>query len=313
MVTLLLASEADSASVNLLEAVRRLEGWGEPEEFDHGVVQRHIARPIHLLSIEELHIHADGIDEIHSAAVGESVDEVLVLSRHVAKSGRPSLTLHAIGVPGEIPHGERGFAGGRKGVAVPPSPRFAALFRELRTDAIASGLADEFDLTLETTHHGPVLTAPTLYLEIGSKESEWVRKDAADCWARVLSKVLALEGDQPLGEWTGQGEVMLGLGGGHYAPRHTDVIIRSGVDFGHLLANYALVFDEPSEDDAPGPWKHSLREAVEKTRQAYPGGNVFAHLDRKSFKGWQRNAIIQELAKMGVEVRRGRDFLPEQS
>lgn len=310
MVTLLLASRADSASVNLLEAVLRLEGWAAEEEFEHGILRRHTIRSVHLLLIEELHIHADAFDEIHSDAVGEPVDEVLVLSRHVAKSGRPSLTLHAIGVPGEIPHGEVGFAGGRKGLAVPPSPRFAAIFRNLRTEAIESGLSEEFDLTLETTHHGPVLSAPTLYLEIGSSEFEWVRKDAADCWARVISRVLGLAGDEPLGEWNGQGEVLIGFGGGHYAPRHTDVIIRSGLDFGHLLANYALVFDEHTDGPVTGPWKHSLREVVEKTREAYPGGEVFAHLDRKSFKGWQRSAIIEELAKMGVEVRRGRDFLP---
>ncbi len=310
MVCLLLASRADNASVNLLEAVLRLDGWGQKEGFEHGVLQRHSAQPVHLLTIEELHIHADGIDETHSGAVGETVDEVLVLSRHAAKSGRPSLTLHAIGVPGEVPHGEPGFAGGRKGLAVPPSPRFATLFRELRIEATNSGLADEFDLTLETTHHGPVLTAPTLYLEIGSKESEWVREDAADCWARVIYRVLGLADSSPLGEWSGEGEVMIGLGGGHYAPRHTDVIIRSGLDFGHLLANYALIFDERDEGPPSGPWKHSLAEAVSKTREAYPGGTFFAHLDRKSFKGWQRSAIIEELGQMGVEVRRGRDFLP---
>lgn len=319
MVTLLLASSADNASVNLLEAVLALGDWQSAEEFEHGILRRHSTRPVHLLLIEQIHIHADAIDEIHAAAVEQAVYEVLVLSRHAAKSGRPSLTLHAIGVPGEVPHGEPGFAGGRKGFAVPPSPRFAAFFRELRTEAIESGLTPEFDLTLETTHHGPVLSAPTLYLEIGSKDSEWVRRDAADCWARVIERVLGLGGDDSMGEWTGEGEVMIGLGGGHYAPRHTDVIIRSGLNFGHLLANYALVFEEQISDSPeapnaqPGPWKHSLHEAVLKTREAYPGATVFAHLDRKSFKGWQRSAIIAELGTIGVDVRRGRDFLPEQS
>ena len=103
---------------------------------------------------------------------------------------------------------------------------------------------------------------------------------------------------------------MIGFGGGHYAPRHSDVIIRSGLPFGHLLANYALVFDEQTDQGPTGPWRHSLFEAVEKTRQAFPGGRVFAHLDRKSFKGWQRTAIAEELANLGVEVRRGRDFIP---
>ena len=46
---------------------------------------RHSVRPVHLLLIEKLHIHADGIDLIHEKETDESVDEVLVLSRHAAK------------------------------------------------------------------------------------------------------------------------------------------------------------------------------------------------------------------------------------
>ena len=53
-----------------------------------------------------------------------------------------------------------------------------------------------------------------------------------------------------------------------------------------------------------------MHEAIEKTRIAFPGGTIFAHLDRKSFKGWQRNAIIAELSSLGVEVRRGKEIIP---
>lgn len=310
MVTLLLASRADNASLNLYEAVAELGGWEESENLQHGLLMRHSVRPVHLLLIDELHILADGIDLAHEKETNESVEEVLVLSRHAAKSGIPSLTVHAIGVPGEVPHGEVGFAGGEKGLAVPPSPRFAAIFSALIEETNNSDLAKEFDISLETTHHGPVLTRPTLYLEIGSKESEWIRKDASSLWANVISRVLGLSENEPEGEWKGQGEVMVGFGGGHYAPRHSDIVIRSGVNFGHLLANYALIFDDEGPETPSGPWVHSLRESIEKTRIAYPGGVIFAHLDRKSFKGWQRNAIIKELSSLGVQVRRGKEIVP---
>ena len=310
MVTLLLASEADNASVNLHEAVVGLGGWDAPEILPHGLLIRHSTQPVHLLLIEKLHIYADGIDIIHEKQTAETVDEVLVLSRHAAKSGLPSLTVHAIGVPGEIPHGEEGFAGGIKGIAVPPSPRFSAIYSALREESSKSELADEFEVSLETTHHGPVLTKPTLYLEIGSTESEWIRKDAAKVWAAVISRVLGLSDKSPEGEWFGEGDVMIGLGGGHYAPRHSDIAIRSGLPFGHLLANYALIFDEENKESPSGPWRHSLLEAIEKTRVAFPGGTIFAHLDRKSFKGWQRNAIIAELSSLDVEVRRGKEIIP---
>ena len=116
---------ADNASVNLHEAVIDLGGWEDSENLQHGLLMRHSVRPVHLLLIEKLHIHADGIDLIHERETDESVDEVLVLSRHAARSGIPSLTVHAIGVPGEVPHGEVGFATRGKRVS---STSFASIF-----------------------------------------------------------------------------------------------------------------------------------------------------------------------------------------
>ena len=295
--------------MNLHQAVLSLGGWSDSEDCEHGIVNVHRKYPIHILLIEELHIHADGLDVIHEKVCNVIVEEVLVLSRHSAKSGRPSLSVHAIGVPGEIPHGETAFAGGMKGLAIPPSPRFSAIFRQLQHEVSKSPLVDEFEVILETTHHGPIFTRPTLYLEIGSTEMEWGRQDVSHLWARVISDVLGLNGKPLMGEWPGHGEVMVGFGGGHYAPRHTAVINQGGFWMGHILANYALIFDELKDDESPsGPWKHAVEEAVRSTRLGFPGGVLFAHLDRKSFKGWQRTAIIQLLDEIGVEVRRGRDM-----
>ena len=85
MVTLLLASRADNASVNLHEAVIDLGGWEDSENLQHGLLMRHSVRPVHLLLIEKLHIHADGIDLIHEREQMSQSTRVLVLSRHAAK------------------------------------------------------------------------------------------------------------------------------------------------------------------------------------------------------------------------------------
>ena len=308
MVTLLLASSADVASYNMHEAILRLGGWSEPAAMDHGLLREHATRPIHLLLIEELHIMADGIDRTHEEVTGCTVDEVLVLSRHVSASEIPALTLHAIGIPGEVPHGEMGQAGGRKGSVVPPSPRFASLFRSMLSLARSRELDEEFDLTLEATHHGPLLMRPALYIEIGSTEMEWENTRAAELWAEVISDNLGLSGNQPV-KWTPGGDVMIGLGGGHYAPRHKAVLSDSKLWVGHILANYALPFEEPSDDGPPGgAWRHSIEASIEATRVAFPGANLFAHLDRKSFKAWQRNAITDLLEGLEVPIRRGREL-----
>ena len=102
---------------------------------------------------------------------------------------------------------------------------------------------------------------------------------------------------------------MIGRGGGHYAPRHKAVLSGSELWAGHLLANYALPFEEPSDGGPPGgTWRHSIEVSVHATRSAFPGANLFAHLDRKSFKAWQRNAIMALLEELDVPIRRGREL-----
>ena len=166
--TLLLSSTKDTASMNILSEVLKIEGWGEERDFPHGLVTIHEEFEVQILLIDNLHILADGIDKEHRESTGFPVNEVLVLSKHASASKVPALTLHAIGVPGETPHGERGRSGGIKGKAVPPSTRFGDMFRTMKKIAIEASLDKEYDITLEATHHGPLLDSPTLYLEIGS-------------------------------------------------------------------------------------------------------------------------------------------------
>ena len=297
--------------MNILSEVLNIEGWGGTRDFPHGSVTIHEEFEVQILLIDDLHILADGIDKEHEANTGFSVDEVLVLSKHASASEVPALTLHAIGVPGETPHGERARSGGIKGQAVPPSRRFGDMFRTMRKIAIEASLDKEYDITLEATHHGPLLDSPTLYLEIGSDEERWTDSRAARVWAQTISICLGMSKNAQKREWSGEGDVMIGLGGGHYAPRHKAVISETEVWVGHILANYAIVFEDQSgSSTSSGPWKHSVSTAVESTRAAFPGGRVFAHLDRKSFKGWQRQALSSLLSELDVPVRRGKEISP---
>ena len=311
MVSLLLASTEDPASMNMLSELMVLGGWEGTREYDHGQVTRHSSCEVEILLIDRLHIWADGIDKEHISMTGSKVDEVLVLSRHVSASETPALTLHAIGVPGEFPHGEKARSGGITGTAVPPSTRFGEMFRNMCRIAKEANLENEYDLTLEATHHGPVLETPTLYLEIGSTIEQWEDSRAARVWSKTIALCLGISESSSKKDWDGNGSVMIGLGGGHYAPRHKAVIAESDVWVGHILANYAILFEEQEGTSPPsGPWAHSVRTAVESTRVAFPGGDIFAHLDRKSFKGWQRTALANLLSELGVPILRGKQICP---
>ena len=162
-----------------------------------------------------------------------------------------------------------------------------------------------------------------MFIEIGSSESHWDRTDAADAWADVMEKGLGLDGGEGVGNWDAlslderkNAKVMIGIGGGHYAPRHTDVLRKTNCWAGHQLANYALEMNKPEDESwdpdvgmyPTGAWQHSIRVCVESTRAAFPDGQVMAHLDRKSFKGWQRRVIKRWLNELNVPVGRTVDF-----
>uniref|UniRef100_A0A0D3H431 D-aminoacyl-tRNA deacylase n=1 Tax=Oryza barthii TaxID=65489 RepID=A0A0D3H431_9ORYZ len=103
----------------------------------------------------------------------------------------------------------------------------------------------------------------------------------------VLWKGLGLDEGNTVGSWQGNSEkVLLGIGGGHYAPRHMDIVIKDGIWVGHLLSGYSLPMEVSpqgngkSSSDVGGMWKHSIKVSYDATKAAFPGGQVIAHLDQ---------------------------------
>ncbi|KAA3475732.1 D-aminoacyl-tRNA deacylase-like isoform X2 [Gossypium australe] len=92
---------------------------------------------------------------------------------------------------------------------------------------------------------------------------------------------------------------------------------KDGVWVGHMLPGYSLLMEDPREAKSPtnsavvgGTWRETIRVAFETTKLAFPGGEVLAHLDHKSFKGWQRNAIIRFLTEQNIKIGKPSDFCP---
>ncbi len=323
MGVLLMVSEQDIASVIQGEAVLGRSKWIEIGAIENCRAWKHFQKDIWIWWIKSGFLFENNLDSRFSNATGENIREVIFLSRHFAASGMPSLTLHVIGVPGEIPHGEEAEHGGIKGRVVQPNPRFADWYRLMCKAAVEHDLVPEFDLTIETTHHGPILDVPTMFVEIGSSESHWNRRDAAEAWADVIVEGLGLDGGSGKGDWSSltteqraNEKVMVGIGGGHYAPRHSDVMRKTRCWAGHQLAGYSLPMEKPTDVDwdpdtgnyPVGAWKHSIETAIISTRLAFEGSTVMAHLDRKSFKGWQRRIIHRLLNELEVPVGRTVDF-----
>jgi D-aminoacyl-tRNA deacylase len=265
------ASEADEASRNQRQALLELASWDGDEAFGGAPSWRR--RDVVLVTIPELHLLRDHLDHDLESRFGDRADLVVYLSKHRSESRRPSLTVHPIGNP------RAAELGGQPDTLVPSAPRWmTAALRGLRRES--AGLA--YEVTFEATHHGPLLTAPTFYIEQGSTEAEWGDRNASEAIARTLLALQPL--DAPIG---------IGLGGGHYVPRHTDLALGRRIAFGHLLAAYAL------EGTSAG----IIDGAVEGTK-----GATVAYVHRKSLPRPQARAFEERLESLGLRVVREADL-----
>ncbi|KAL0380664.1 UNVERIFIED_CONTAM: D-aminoacyl-tRNA deacylase [Sesamum angustifolium] len=317
MVTLVVATTCDPASINPAKALLAMPGWQPGPTLDGGIRSFKNGGSLRLLEQEKFIIEEDDLDLRWEAATGETVVEMIFLSRHAAVSNRPALTIHPIGVP-HLKDGDVLPQGGKPGWAAPPCPRMGPWLLLLKKIAESHKLLPEFEITLEATHHGPVTTKPTMFIEIGSTEEYWGRQDAARVVAQLVWEGLGLGEGAAIGTWnstTGKKKVLLGIGGGHYVPRHMDIIMKDGTWVGHLISGYSLPMEDPGQskektttDSIGGTWKQAIKVAFDATKAAFPGGEILAHLDHKSFKGWQKNAITDFLGQQGIKVGKPADF-----
>ena len=223
---LIISSEADTASINLRDRLLEMSKWKEDGEFDNKTIWKLVnnygkfcKKGTRLITIEELHIFAEEIDKKWVNQTNLEIEHIVFLSRHKAASGRPSLTVHPIGNWGAADYG------GKKGEISGATPEWmTGLLLNIRKNRISG-----YDVCFEATHHGPLLETPTMFLEIGSSESEWEKKEPAEALIKSLLELKPATGVN-----------VVGIGGGHYTPRFTEAAFTHEVCFGHMIANYGV-------------------------------------------------------------------------
>jgi len=267
MTRLLVCSLPDIPSVNMKEWLLGFHEWedlgsdGPNTYLGHGDTV--------MVTIPDMHIRHEDIDK-EAESFGISVDEVIVMSKHSAKSGTPALTAHPIGN-----YHENDF-GGRAGTLVRAAP---ALMTDALRRIVASNDMPENQLCFEVTHHGPYLEKPTFYIEVGSVQEQWENKHAAEILAHVIEDL------DPHDEYP----VAVGMGGGHYAPRFTEIALKYKVNFGHMLPNYQL----DGRDDEDIIRMLDLACGASGTKMVY--------LHKKSMKGPEARRMSGLIASAGYE------------
>lgn len=217
----ILASRADDASMNIARAlVNHVVGDGIPERLD----DRYHLGDAELCVVDSLHLELTAVDALFEG----NPAWIAIVSRHAGDTG-PLLTAHH---PGNVSTAEYG---GDPYTVPPACP--AALRAYLH--AIERECPDGYEVGLECTHHGPTDSdRPLLFVEIGSDPPQWADATAAEAVARALWSVRSAPAKTD--------RTVIGLGGGHYAPRFHRVMRETAWSVGHVAAAWAL--DEVSPD-----------------------------------------------------------------
>lgn len=263
---LIVCSRKDKAGMNIRDALLMMESFDERSEGDY---KFYISDDFAIAEIDERLIYADHIDLKLSKHI--SFNEILFASRHSSKDARKIFTVHVSGNIGTADYGGRPYS------LAKPSPHTMKNYVLALKEKL--GRKPEFEFTLEVTHHGPSeISIPSAFYEIGSTEEEWEDEEAA---AVVAESLLEAIRDERC-EWN----IAVGVGGTHYAPRQTEIMLETTFTFGHNFAKYT--FEHLSAE--------FLAKAVELSEAKYI---VF---DEKSVNSKIKKMIGEAAEMTGTEV-----------
>lgn len=217
----IVVSQADTASAHIGKQLREICDWDtrrdqtQPEAEGGGTV--YYTDSFEMRMFDEWHLELENVAERF-----DDPDLIVFPSRHSGETGK-LLTAHHTGNFGPAEYGgmPQSFA-----KAAPHATK--QILHELESVA-----PEGYDVGMECTHHGPTTVgAPSLFVEVGSDTSQWEDPAAAKAVAKAI---LQLEGVSPQSE-----RQVVGIGGGHYAPRFTRIVKETDWAVGHIAANWSL-------------------------------------------------------------------------
>lgn len=281
MTVLIVSSATDPASINIKNKLLDLTSWDNIDTFCNNPVYRLLKRKdIIIVTIQDNKIHHEGLDREVKDVLGIKPKQAIFISRHTSKTGTPTLTTHPIGNYGDAQFG------GRQRTLVNSSPHLMTqLLRLLKKNAKQAQLYHK--VCFEVTHHGPYLDIPTLFIEIGSREEEWKKIEPAQVVSQSLLELL--EQHQHEKDLLDNTPILLGIGGGHYAPRFTDVAFEKNVAFGHMIPTYQI--------DAGNIDEEMFEQALNKTPNVQ---GIYFH--KKALKKSQVSNIKKWFQDKGIQV-----------
>ena len=256
---LIVASKLDKAGINI---TTQLSQFGDFK--------------FYLVDKEIIHTENLDIERINS------FDFIIFASKHKSESNEKTISVHA---PGNWRFAE---FGGEPGKVCKSSALFMKQAFEKLNENMLQYHLKEYKLTMEATHHGPLIDKPCVFIEIGSTETEWADRKAGFIVAKSISETMKNFKENPYNE------IAIGIGGPHYCPNFNKIQLKSNVAISHVISQYVFPFTE-----------EMIKEAIEKTDEELD----FVLLDWKGLgNAEQRQKILEILDKLYINHKKTSDI-----
>ena len=304
----LIASQQDPAGITIYNALRRMFPFEQADAPLGGSQVFRFTKGRSLISLYLLKrglLESDNLDKLIGA------DGFIFLSKHRSSSNTKSFAVHSIG------NWATAEAGGKPAALC---PAMALLQQGIFLQLLKRG-REGYVVTMESTHHGPYMEKPSIFVEVGSTGEEWGDEEngrvISGAVMEAVSRYLNTHYDdngQPnedeksnehkkFNEQNNDADkrnekpsVAIGIGGPHYCSSFNKLSQRKNIAFGHICPKHNLhVLDETM-----------LMQALEKTHETV---DVII-LDWKGL-GQEKQRISEITGKIGVPVERAAHLLKE--
>lgn len=193
-----------------------------------------------IFTLKNTEIHVTNKETIYLENIDKEIEADLFIfaTKHSASSEVKTLTIHPFGNWGKAELG-----GKDSTLCIAPASYIKKAFLLLNKFNPFS----DFQVSLEQTHHGPYISKPGFFIEIGSTEKEWNNKKLASIIAETLSTLI----NNPIEEY----ESTIVLGSLHYNQLANKILLTTKYSVGHICSKYFLdILNE-----------NLLKQAIEKT------------------------------------------------
>ncbi|MFZ1971028.1 MAG: D-aminoacyl-tRNA deacylase [Candidatus Nanoarchaeia archaeon] len=269
---LVIASKKDSAGINI---TTRLSQFRENPMLSS--MKQQSGFDFYLVDEEIIYTENLNLEKINK------YDFIIFASRHSSEKKEKTLSVHAPG------NWRKADLGGKDGKICRTSALFQKqLFENLVKNAKQYSMDKDYSVTLEATHHGPLIDKPCIFIEIGATETEWNDRRAGFVVAKTIDDTIKNFKESPYNE------VAIAIGGPHYCPSFNKIQSDSNVAISYVIPGYALPLSE-----------EMIKEAVQKTEEEID----FVLLDWKGIGNKEeRDRILEILERWYLQYKKISDI-----